>query len=235
MKAKDVMTPNVVTVHETTAVDEIARTLLNWRISAVPVIDDKEQLVGIVSEGDLVRRVEIGSERPPPWCLSTLADPESRASDYVKSHGQLARDVMSKTVVTVDEETTAAEIAQLLEENGIKRVPVLRRSTLVGIVSRANLLHGLAAARSLGAPSREQDRKLRASILNRLHNESDINLLSLNVTVADGVAHLWGTAMSEAQKEAIRIAAESTPGVSRVSDHLTILPQLYRQWVTHNQ
>lgn len=231
MKAKDVMTPNVITVDENTTVEEIAQTLLRWRISAVPVVDAKEQLIGIVSEGDLVRRTESGTDRLPPWWLSTIADPDTSASDYAKSHGLFAKDVMTKDVTTVDENMSLAEIAQLLEERRIKRVPVLRQTKIIGIVSRANLLHGLAAIDPSSGPSGNDDRQVRAAALNRLRNETDARLASLNVTVAQGVAHLWGTALSEAQKNAIRVAVESTPGVTQSEDHLTILPEIYHQWL----
>lgn len=232
MKARDVMTPNVITVDEHTPVENIAQTLLQWRISAVPVVDSKDRLIGIVSEGDLVRRTETGTDRSPPWWLTALTDSDDRAADYVKSHGHLARDVMSKSVVTVDEDTSVAEIAQLLEERRIKRVPVLRQSQIVGIVSRANLLQGLAAASSLPSASVDDDHKIRAAVFNRLRNEIDVGVASVNVTVGNGVAHLWGTALSAAEKDAIRIATATTPGVAQVEDHLTILPEIYHQWLS---
>ena len=234
MKAKDVMTPNVITVSEHTTVAEIATTLLRWRISAVPVVDAKERLIGIVSEGDLVRRVETQTDRAPPWWLAALGDPDERATDYIKSHGHLAKDVMTEAVVTVEEDTSVAEIANLLEAHRIKRVPVLRQSNVIGIVSRANLLHGLASADPTSPPS-DDDRELRAAVLNRLRNEAGVGLASLNVTVADRVVHLWGTALSEAQKDEIRVATESIPGVSAVEDHLSVLPSLYRQWLANKR
>ena len=231
MRAKDVMTPNVITVDENTPVEQIAQTLLRWRISAVPVLDDKDLLIGIVSEGDLVRRAESGTDRLPPWWLTAIADPEARATDYTKTHGHLAKDVMTKEVLTVDETTGLAEIAKLLEEQRIKRVPVLRKSKIVGIVSRANLLHGLAAADLSSATPGDSDQEIRAAVLNRLRNDADIAMESLNVTVGGGVAHLWGTALSDVQKDAIRIIAESTPGVKQTDDHLTVLPEIFQQWL----
>lgn len=231
MRAKDVMTPNVITVDENTSVEQVAQTLLRWRISAVPVLDTKERLIGIVGEGDLLRRAESGTDRLPPWWLTAIADPEARATDYTKTHGQLARDVMTKDVVTVDENASVAEIAQLLEERRIKRVPVLRNSKVVGIVSRANLLHGLAAADLSSAAPGDNDQEIRAAVLNHLRNDAEIAMESLNVTVGGGVAHVWGTALSDAQKDVIRIIVESTPGVKQTEDHMTILPEIFRQWL----
>ena len=232
MKAKDVMTLNVITVDENTSVEDIAAILLKWRISAVPVVDSKERLVGIVSEGDLIHRSEPDADRLPPWWLSTLAKPDALASAYLKSHGRLAKDVMTKDVVTVDEETSVTDIARMLEEHRIKRVPVTRRSKLVGIVSRANLIHGLATSSVQPFTPGTDDRRIRASILNELRSEPGVWLESLNVTVGDGVVHLWGTAVSGAQKDAIRVIAERTPGVSAVEDHLNILPEMFRHWLS---
>lgn len=230
MKAKDVMTISVITVDENTMVEDIAATLLKWRISAVPVVDSKETLVGIVSEGDLVHRSESDTDRMPPWWLSNLAQPDASALAYLKSHGRLAKDVMTKEVVTVDEETSVTDVAQILEEHRIKRVPVISRSKLVGIVSRANLLHGLATGSVQPFVPGTDDRRIRVSILNKLRSEPDVFAESLNVTVAAGVVHLWGTALSDTQKDVIRVIAENTPGVSAVEDHLNILPKVFRTW-----
>jgi len=224
------MTVNVITVDENTPVEEIARTLLKWRISAVPVLDARERVVGIVSEGDLMHRPESGTDRPPSRWLSALAETDERSIELSKSRGRVAKDIMTKAVIVIQEDASLSEIARILEENRIKRVPVVRKSKLVGIVSRANLLHGLAAA-GPSANSAEHDRQLRAAILNTLRNESGVRLEALNITVSDGVVHLWGTAVSEAQRDAIRVAAETAPGVAEVHDHLTILPELFRSWL----
>jgi CBS domain-containing protein len=229
VQAKDVMTPNVVTVDESTSVREVAQILLKWRISAVPVTDTKGRLVGIVSEGDLMRRMESGTERP---ALVNLAD-SSASVVYTKAHGQLASDVMTREVTTIDEDASLADIAQLLEGRHIKRVPVLRQNKIVGIVSRANLLHGLATIEPV--PATANDEQLRASIFNRLHNQSGIQLDSVNVTVVDHTAHLWGTARSQEQKDAIRVAVAETTGVTKVEDHLFVLPEIYRHWLTQNK
>ncbi len=232
MKAKDVMTRHVIKVDEGTSVVEIARTLLKWRISAVPVVDASEELVGIVSEGDLMRRPESQTDDPSPWSVAALAGPEEQAAEYLKSHGRVARDVMTRDVVTVNEDASVSQIAQLLEERRIKRVPVMHGRKIVGIVSRANLLHGLAVTDLPERPSANDDARLRATIMNRLHNEVGANLESINVVVSKGSAHLWGTALSDAQKDAVRVAAEETPGVASVEDHLTVLPEIFRQWMS---
>ena len=235
MLAKDVMTVKVVTVLEDTPVEEIARTLLRRRISAVPVIDLEDQIVGIVSEGDLVGRPNAGEDRDDSWWLSGILEPEERARKYAKARGLLAKDVMTTPVITASEDDSLTKLAATLEKSRIKRVPIVRNGRLVGIVSRANLLHGLAVfpeptaeseASDAGEPAKPASpvlsdaRAIRASILNKVHNEIGVRG-SINVIVSDGVVHLWGVIDSEEQRQALRVAAENISGVTAVEDHLT--------------
>jgi len=152
MRAMDVMTTEVITVDPDVSVQAVAKLLSERGISGVPVIDAADRLVGIVSEGDLLHRVETGTERlpgrPRSWWLDTIALDRELARDYVKSHGRTARDVMTRDVISVIDTTDLAEIAMLLETKRIKRVPVLRDGKLVGIVSRANLMRALAVTES---------------------------------------------------------------------------------------
>src|SRR5208337_3918369 len=127
-------------------VKEVAKTLLERRISAVPVVDDGGKLVGIVSEGDLLHRSEAGTERPRSWWLRLMAEDDSLAADYVKAHGHKVADVMTQNVITATPETPLDAIAILLEKNSIKRVPIVKNGQLVGIVSRANLVQAVASA-----------------------------------------------------------------------------------------
>lgn len=148
MRARDVMTTDVVTVDLDTSVREIARLLLARRISAVPVVAADGRLAGIVSEGDLVRRPELGTEARPSWWLMLFAGSEDLAQSYRKAHGRRAADVMTHDVVTVAEDAPVSEIARLLEERRFKRVPVIRDGRVVGVVSRADLVRGLAVQRA---------------------------------------------------------------------------------------
>ncbi len=222
MLAKDIMTTNVVTITRDTRVEDIAKLLLERSISAVPVVDGAEnRLVGIVSEGDMMFRRESETERHRSWWLNLLASPEDQAREYVKAHGQRAEDVMTREVVTVAEDTPVGEIAQILERRRIKRIPVLRDGKIVGIVSRANLLHGLAAHkdRISIAPSPD-DRALREQVLALVTREGWITHGCLNVIVNQGVVELWGWVHSEEERKALRIAVEEVPGVRAVNDHL---------------
>ena len=240
MLAKDVMTTRVITIVEDTPVDEIVRTLLRWRISAVPVVDDANRPVGIVSEGDLVRRTMDEQERGGSWWLMGLIAPEQRAAEYAKSRGLLAKDVMTTPVITAGEDATLGRLAALLEEKRIKRVPIVAGGRIVGIVSRANLLHGVAAspqARAAEEPAQPRpsaskhsapsDARIRAAILNTLHNELGLGH-AVNVVVANAIVDLWGGVETEAERQAVRTAAENALDVARVNDHLSVLPPALR-------
>lgn len=229
MLTKDVMTTRVITVLEDTPIEELVRTLLKWRISAVPVVDANDQVVGVVSEGDLVHGADSGVHKGYSWWLSDMIEPEQRAQRSAKASGHSAKDIMTTPVITADENDSLAKVAAMLEEHRIKRVPVLHKGKLTGIVSRANLLHGLAASPEpldeATPPTRSlapDDQAIRATILNKLHNDIDISGV-INVIVSRGVVDLWGGVETEAERQAVRVAAENTQGVSAVKDHLNVL------------
>ena len=218
MLAKDVMTTAILTVTPDTDVGDIARTLLEAHISAIPVIAADGTLVGIVSEGDLMHRAEAETRRRPSWWLRLLATPEEPTERYLKEFGRRARDVMTRNVITVEPDTPLTEIAAILEKFHIKRVPVLEGGRLVGIVSRANLLRGVATWHK---PSgvRVEDTALRSLLLEAL-NEAELPMHLINVTVTSGVVEIWGVVDSEIQIDAARAAAEATAGVVRLESHL---------------
>lgn len=224
MQAKDIMSSPVVTVGPDTSVRDIASLLIERRISAVPVVDDKDRLVGLVSEGDLMRRPETDTEPHHSWWLAAFASPESTSERYLKSHGLTAHDVMTREVITVGLDTPAGKIAEILARRHIKRVPVMDGGKLVGIVSRANLLHGLAA-RKADTPevARRSDAEIREKLLRHLRDEGLPDETWINPVVTDGVIHLWGFVRSETEREAVELAAKSGDGVAGVENHLGIL------------
>ena len=224
MRAKDVMTTNVISVQPESTVRDIARTLLDRRISAVPVVDAKGNVIGIVSEGDLMRREESKTARHSSWWLAALTVPETQAAAYVKSHAMLAKDVMTADVVTVDENASLDEVAGILEKRRIKRVPVLRNEKVVGIVSRANLLHGLIAAKPVVA-AMQSDQTIRSKIMQTLRDEAGVRAWLINVIVTDGIVQLWGMTESEPERKAAVLAAERAAGVRAVEDHLGVISQ----------
>jgi CBS domain-containing protein len=222
MKAKDVMTRGVVTIDAQRAVGDVARILLDKRISAVPVVDDAGRLIGIVSEGDLLRRVETDTQRRRSGWHALLTSDRNLASEYAKTHARRAADVMTRDVVTVSEDTPLGEIADLFEDHNIKRVPVTRDGVVLGIVSRADLLRALVAAESAAAPADAgDDAAILTQLTAELRGQKWARSTGAHFEVKNGVVRLWGTVPSEAERTARRIAAESIPGVRAVEDHMT--------------
>jgi CBS domain-containing protein len=225
MKARDVMTTHVITVGPDATIQEVAQLLLKHRFSAVPVVDQSGALVGIVSEGDLMRRAEVGTERRRAWWLRLLTGSETLAADYVKSHARKASDVMTKQVITATPDTQLNKIATLLERHSIKRVPILENGKLTGIVTRANLVQAFATIHKEAGPEvTPNDSAIRERLLTQLRREPWAQSWQLNVTVKDGVVDLWGMVGSDAERKAVRVAAENTPSVRAVNDHLVQQP-----------
>jgi CBS-domain-containing membrane protein len=221
MRAADVMTSEVISLGEDASVQEAAKLMGERGISAVPVIDRESRVVGMVSEGDLLHRAETGTERRRSWWLEMVASTNQLAGEYVKSHSGKVKDVMTRDVISVTEETTVSDIAILLETNRIKRVPVLRGGKLAGIVSRANLVRALAMTineRPSGAEA--DDRAIRDRLLAELKAQKWAEVSPANITVKDGIVHLWSSYYSDQEKRALVVAAESIPGVRRVEDHM---------------
>lgn len=221
MKAHDVMVSPVVTVKPSATVKDVAKLFLERRISAVPVVTGQGKLVGIVSEGDLVHRAEIGTEQRRSWWLLLLAEDQELAADYIKAHGRKIEDVMVRNVITATPDTPLDEVARLLEQHGIKRVPIVRDGQLVGIVSRANLVQAVASSGSkLEIPV--SDGSIRDKLLLHLNAQRWAHTELLNATVNDGIVDLWGVTGSETERKAIRVAAETMTGVRAVKDHMMV-------------
>ena len=223
MKARDVMMSPVVTVKPSSSVQEVAKIFLERRISAVPVVDDQGKVIGIVSEGDLMHRSEASTEPRHSWWLRPFISDETLANDYAQAHARKVADVMVRHVIMAAPDTPLHEIAALLEKNSIKRVPIVKDGQLVGIVSRANLIQAVASTRK-----EEEipllDSAIREKLLEQLKQQGWARTSLLNVTVNGGIVDLWGFTRSEAERKAIRIAAEGTPGVSAVHDNLVTRP-----------
>jgi CBS domain-containing protein len=220
MQAKDIMTVNVISVSEDSPIHEVVGLLLKYRISAVPVVDDERKVVGIVSEGDLLRpegASRAGTKRP--WWLEAVFAGQTVA--YEKAHGRTAGAVMTRNVFTVDDDTPLNEIAELLEHHHIKRVPVLSGGRLAGIVSRANLLHGLAnTIVDHHEPGAAKDRQLREELVKILLDKHELDAVLVNVTVSDGNVRLWGVVENADQAAATESVAKTLPGVKSVENNL---------------
>lgn len=219
MLARDVMISPVITVKPSTTVEDVARLFLDKKISAAPVLDDTGMLIGIISEADLLHRVEAGTERRRSWWLQAFIEDETLATEYVKAHGRQVSDVMTRGVIVAAPDTPLHEIAASMEKNAVKRLPIMENGQLVGIVSRSNLLQAVASGRKLVGIT-PSDKVIRDRILADLNAQPWAHTGLLNVTVSDGVVDLWGFAESKAERKAIKVAAEATPGVRAVNDNL---------------
>lgn len=224
MQAQDIMVRGVISVSPDTPVRAAAHTMVSNGVSALPVIDIDAKLVGIVSEGDLIRRVENETERERSWWLEMFTSTDALAREFVKSHAKHVADVMTRDVITAAPTASLREIANLMEKHGIKRVLIAENEKVVGIVSRANLMQALAS-RNRETDAIESDRVLRQRIIDSVKGMPWASR-PFNVIVSNQHADLWGFVFSESEKAAVRVAAESTPGVSSVADHLRVLSHL---------
>jgi CBS domain-containing protein len=220
MKAKDVMTSPVISVEPDAAILQAVRIMLQRRVSGLPVIDKDGQLCGIVTEGDFLRRAETGTERRRPRWLEFLIGPGKLAQEYAHSHARKVHDVMTPDPVTVTEDTLLEDIVRLMEKRQVKRVPVVRRQEVVGIVSRANLLHALASVMREVRPVEQSDEAIREQLLADLGKQPWAPLALIDPIVHDGIVELWGTITDERERRALVVAAENVSGVKAVSDHL---------------
>ena len=220
MKAKDVMTRPVVSVDPDATVLQAARQMLQHHISGLPVVDADGELVGVLSEGDFLRRQETQTERKRSRWLEFLMGPGRIAGDYVHSHGSKVSEVMSTDIKSVGEDASLEDIVQLMERHRIKRVPVLRGGKLVGIVTRSNLMHAMVGLAHTAAPSKTDDGAIRERLLAEVQKQTWAPAANINVVVHDGVVDLWGMIFDERQREALKVAAENVPGTKSVKDHL---------------
>ena len=226
MRAKDIMVTKVITVGPKVSVREVAKLLLSNRISALPVVDELGQLIGIISEGDLTRRLELDTDHRRSWWLEMFSgkSKEVLAREYLKSRGRKVGDVMTEIVITAKQTTPVRDIATLLEKHRIKRVPIIEKGKLVGIVSRANLIQALASLPEDRQQTTITDAIIRKKIVKQFKSGKWSKGSLLSVTVQDGIVKLWGIVDSEAEKEAARLAAELVEGVEAIENNVTVLP-----------
>lgn len=223
LTARDLMTPDVVTVPPETPVIAMARLLAERGISAVPVLDAQGTVKGIVTEADLIRRLAGEEDRPRGWLASLFSDPAEEADRYARTHGATAADIMTEAVTTVGEEATAAHIAHIMEEEGIRRVLVVSpEGRLRGIVSRADLLRALVAAPKPGGEL--SDDRIRRAVLAAMKKEPWTDTFYTLVEVKDGVVEFHGFSRTEAVKRGLRVLAEGVPGVKGVVDNTQPMP-----------
>ena len=220
MKAEDVMTRAVISIDPDATVLQAARIMLQNHISGLPVIDKAGNLVGVISEGDFLRRRETNTDRRRSRWLEFLMGPGRIAADYSHSHGSKVSEVMTTDVQTVEEYASLEEIVEVMERRRIKRVPVLCGGHVVGIVTRSNIMHGVVSLVNATPPGAKDDASIRTQLLDEMKQEQWAPAATTNVVVHGGVVELWGVITDERQREALRVAAENIPGVKVVRDHL---------------
>jgi CBS domain-containing protein len=221
MKVRDIMSTRVVSIAPDANVLEAVRLMLQNHISGLPVIDRSGVLVGVVTEGDFLRRSETGTERKRPRWLEFLMGPRRLADEYVHTHARKVEDVMTREPITITEDAALDEVVRIMERRRIKRLPVMRGAQVVGIVSRANLLHALASLGAAASPPAKTDVAIREQLLVEFDRQTWAPVALIDVVVKDGAIELWGTITEEAQGEALKVCAENIPGVKSVVSHLT--------------
>jgi len=219
MQVKDVMTRNVISVEANEPVLKAARLMLQNRISGLPVVDKEGELVGIVTEGDFLRRSEIGTQRRRPKWLEFIVGPGRLADEYVHTSGRKVEEIMTPDPFSVTENDSLETVVEVMERRRVKRLPVMRGGQMIGIVSRANLMHALASlARDDAHAPAGDDLAIRDRILAALGKEKWAP--QPNVVVKNGVAELWGVITDERERQALIVATENIAGVKKVHDHL---------------
>ena len=220
MKASDIMTPDVISADPDATVLQAARYMLQHHISGLPVIDKTGKLVGVLSEGDFLRRRETHTDHKRSRWLEFLMGPGKMAAEYTHTHGSKVAEVMTRDVYTVSDDASIEDIVRLMERRRIKRVPVMHGNKVVGIVTRSNLMHAMVSLSRSESKVASNDAVIRQKLLAEMKKEKWALSSMINVVVRNGVVELWGAIVDERQRDALKVAAENTPGVKEVKDHL---------------
>jgi CBS domain-containing protein len=220
MKAEDVMTRDVISIDPDSTVLQAARLMLQHRISGLPVIDANGQLVGVLSEGDFLRRRETNTEKRRSRWLEFLMGPGRIAAEYTHSHGCKVSEAMTRNPQTVSETASLEDIVELMERHRIKRVPVLCGDEVVGIVTRSNLMRAMVSVARAMPPVATDDTAIRQRLLDEVQKADWAPNATIDVVVRDGIVELWGVIVDDRQREALKVAAENISGVKAVKDHL---------------
>ena len=221
MQVSDIMTRELVSVAPDASIDAAIDLMLDHHISGLPVIDKAGRLVGILTEGDLLWRPEIGTQRERSNWRDAFVGTRGAARKYVHSHGVRVKDVMTADPVVVAEDASLDDVVRLMEARGVKRLPVTRQGAVIGIVSRANLIRALVAHHRQATRTATDEKLLREQILEEIEAQDWATGVVVDVSIRNGTADLWGTVLEVEQAEALRALVESTPGVQRVDAYLT--------------
>jgi CBS domain-containing protein len=226
MQARDIMTTPVLTVGPKAKISQAIDIMLRSHLSGLPVVDANRRLVGMLSEGDLLRRAELGTERHRPRWIETFLMPGRAASDYVHTHGRVVEEIMTDDPITVQHDTPLEEIVSLMERKRIKRVPVVCVDMLVGIVTRADLVRALAKSSIACPQANADDKRIQEAIESDLKSRAWMPGISVRVEVKNGIVELNGIILDDRYRQAIRVCAQNTSGVKDVNDHLVFVEPL---------
>ena len=226
MRARDLMTRNPITVPPDTPLPAVAALMAERGISGLPVVDAEGCLLGLVTDGDMMRRLAAKEDQPASWLSRLLASHGRQADQYARTHGRRVRDVMTTDLATVTEETSIEEVAKLLETRRIRRVPVVREGRLVGLVSRADLLRAV-----MTEPQREAgdapDERIRRGVIAAMRQQPWVDTYLVFPIVQDGTVTFHGFCGSERVTRALRVLAEGVEGVREVRFETTPTPALF--------
>ncbi len=224
MKAQDIMTREVETVGPDTSVLDIAAIMVEKHISGVPVLTESGEIIGMVSQTDLLHRVELGTERESSrkWWFGNLADASAMAREYAKAHGLRAQDVMSRYVISIRDDAELRDVAEIFDSHRIKRAPVLEAGRLVGIITRGDLVRALSQLQISKSVEKVDNAVLHKAVHERIRAQPWINESYIAVTVNDGVVELWGFVDTVDQHSALRALVEETDGVRRLDDKVNV-------------
>ena len=220
MNVSDVMSKVLVTVRSDANLQEAAALMVQHRVSGLPVVDDAGTLVGLITEGDLIRRVELGTAGAQPGWLSMFLNPGRAAQEYVRTHGLKVGEIMTREVITTSPNAPLAEIVDIMESQQVKRLPVLQNQRLVGIVSRADLLRALAQLLPKRKVLAISDTELRKRLLGEIGKQRWAPRTNIDATVENGIVELRGAVTDDRERLGLRVIAENTPGVRGVHDRL---------------
>lgn len=226
MQVKDIMQTNVATIGPNDTVSTAAKIMAARRVSGLPVTDGAGAVVGIVTEGDFLRRTELGRSLSRSWWLD-LISAGATAGDVVQSHAKFVKDAMSKDVHVIAPDASLASAAKALESGGVKRLPVVADGHLVGVVSRADLVRAFASLAPTTPEAAPSDPELRQAVLQAIANEPGLSSVQVTVLARNGEIELWGLADSQIEIDAARVIAEQTPGVKSVKAQITRFPASY--------
>jgi CBS domain-containing protein len=223
MKVADVMTRRVISVVPEITAADAAKLMLQAKISGLPVVKPDGTLIGIVTESDFIRRTEIGTTRSKTRWLDAIFSPAKLADEFTRAHGRKVADIMTSPVHTAAEQMSLAEAVDVMESRNIKRLPVLNEKRLVGMLSRSDLMKAIVRQHESLQQAETTDLKIREEIINKLQQQPWAPIYGINVVVREGVVQLSGTIFDDRERYALIVAAETTPGVKEVRDHIAVI------------